>query len=75
MTVSIHLLPMSYRLESLMAAICDYYLTSERTMPIEIAQMLPCVQDAIEDGTPWYVELIYALFSIVVEEFVLWRKL
>lgn len=43
-------------------------------IPEAITQMLPCVDDALEDGEGWYVEFMYALFSIVVEEYILWRK-
>ena len=73
MNLSMHMLPMHSRLEALRAAICDYYLSTDRTMPEAIILMLPCVEDAIEDGECSYVELMYALFSKAVEEYVLWR--
>ena len=71
--MSAHLLPTHSRLEALLAAICDYYVSTDRTMPEVISLMIPCVKDAIDDGEYNYVELMYELFSRAVEEYVLWR--
>lgn len=61
-------------LAALQSAVLEYYQAKHYTMPQAIFQMLSCVEDALlHPDDPGYIELMHALFSIVVEEYVLWK--
>jgi hypothetical protein len=61
-------------LHDLQDAVLSYYLAEQLTMPEPVLQMLPTVDDALKSRDARYVELVYALFSMAVESYVLWGR-
>lgn len=68
--------PFMYRLllGDLQEAVIGYYLAEQLTMPEPVLHMLPTVEDALHSRDARYVELVYALFSMAVESYVLWGR-
>jgi hypothetical protein len=51
--------------------VLHYYDAKHLLIPLPIAQMFPCVEDALEDGEIWYLELMYAMFYQVIEDVII----
>lgn len=52
-------------LRDLLAAVLDYD-RYRRPIPPELRDMLPTVQDALMHSDAWYIDMVYALFSLAV---------
>lgn len=60
-------------LAALTVAVMDYYC-ERGPMPPEIAQILPCVGDALASHDDDYIELMHGLFGIALENVMLCQK-